>query len=167
MHRAIKGLFIVQGNADSRACVRLSGASVIFGGEIQNPINNKTNLGTNANLKGFACEYMTAGTVVILGDPGPFAFSGMTGGIVYQKLTPEMEFDGNELTRRFAQGAHVCINKLDNDDLVNIKRLLDHYCQALIQTHQHDIADNVSLYIDDEFLNNYFVKLVPILDEFA
>ena len=35
------GLFIVQGNADTRACIRLSGADVIFGGEIREPLRDE------------------------------------------------------------------------------------------------------------------------------
>ncbi len=61
------GILIVQGNADSRACVRLSGAKVILAGEITQPISDGMgNPGTHANIKGFACEYMTSGTVIIL-----------------------------------------------------------------------------------------------------
>jgi len=74
---AQRGTLIVQGDADSRACVRLSGADVIFGGELTQPVDDSEGvLGTRANLKGFACEYMTSGRVVILGDPGPYAFAG-------------------------------------------------------------------------------------------
>ncbi|KAB2855496.1 MAG: glutamate synthase, partial [Anaerolineae bacterium] len=62
---AQRGLLIVQGNADSRACIRLSGADVIFGGEITEPLDDTSvNVGTRANLKGFACEYMTSGRVI-------------------------------------------------------------------------------------------------------
>jgi glutamate synthase (NADPH) large chain len=42
---------------------------------------------------------MTSGTVIIMGDPGPYAFSGMIGGTVYQKLTPEFCFDEKALAR--------------------------------------------------------------------
>ncbi len=67
---AQKGTLIVQGNADSRACIRLSGADVVFGGLITQPLDDHAGgLGASANLKGFACEYMTSGRVVILGDP--------------------------------------------------------------------------------------------------
>ena len=98
---AQRGVLIVQGDADSRACVRLSGADVIFGGEIRQPVDDSSGiLGTHANLKGYACEYMTSGRVLILGDPGPYAFSGMTGGVVYQQLSPEMGFDVEALRRR-------------------------------------------------------------------
>jgi glutamate synthase (NADPH/NADH) large chain len=63
------GILIVQGNADSRACIRLSGADVVFGGMITRPVeDNADSVGASSNIKGFACEYMTSGRVVILGD---------------------------------------------------------------------------------------------------
>ncbi|WP_298431959.1 glutamate synthase-related protein, partial [Geobacter sp.] len=78
------GTFLVQGDADSRACIRLSGADVVFGARIREPLDDsRGDLASRANLKGFAFEYMTAGRVVVLGDPGPWICSGMTGGVVY------------------------------------------------------------------------------------
>jgi glutamate synthase (NADPH/NADH) large chain len=50
---AQRGRFYVQGGADARAGIRLSGADVLFGGD----------------LRGFAFEYMTGGRAVVLGDP--------------------------------------------------------------------------------------------------
>ncbi len=138
------GVLIVQGNADSRACVRLSGASVLFGGEITAPLDDSQGpVGSRANLKGFACEYMTSGIVVILGDPGPYAFSGMTGGVVYQFLTPEMGFDLSALERRVAYGASIHIFPLTLDDLPDLQRMLDHYCAALEQTYQYETAERM------------------------
>lgn len=64
-----RGFFVVQGYADSRACIRLSGADVVFGGEITEPIDDSQgmiNIAAKAQLKGFAFEYMTAGRVVVL-----------------------------------------------------------------------------------------------------
>ena len=148
---AIKGILIVQGNADSRACVRLSGASVILGGELVHPVQNSYNNGTFSNLKGYACEYMTAGEVVILGDPGPFAFSGMTGGVVYQKLTPELGFNQDTLSNRIARGACISIDKLDSEDENRIILLLNYYVQALLQTHQHDVADHIKEFCEKDF----------------
>lgn len=162
---AIKGILIVQGNADSRACIRLSGASVVLGGEITQPILPNSNVGTYANLKGYACEYMTAGQVVILGDPGPYAFSGMTGGIVYQKLTPEMGFDLKVLKQRLARGSNVAIETLQPNDRLNIRSLLSCYIQSLEQTHQQDIAKHIHEFCEDEFMMRYFVKITPILSE--
>ena len=39
-----------------------------------------------ANAKGFAFEYMTSGRAIVLGDLGPWACAGMTGGRVYVRL---------------------------------------------------------------------------------
>jgi glutamate synthase (NADPH/NADH) large chain len=159
------GILLVQGNADSRACVRLSGAQVVLGGEITAPINDTLgSLGMSANLKGFACEYMTSGTVIILGDPGPYAFSGMTGGIVYQLLTPEMGFDENALKRRLARGARVQVQNVDPEDVQPIQTLLAYYIEALEQTYQHDTADHLRGLCVEPVLLSRFVKVVPDKD---
>src|SRR5690606_21411160 len=141
---AQSGTLIVQGDADSRACVRLSGADVIFGGELHRPIDDSEGvLGTYAKLKGFACEYMTSGRVVLLGGPGPSAFAGMTGGVVYQQLSPEMGLDGRALRRRIGRGAKVAIQPLDDSDIPQLQELLGQYIAALEQTDQLDTADQI------------------------
>jgi glutamate synthase (NADPH/NADH) large chain len=161
------GVLIVQGNADSRACVRLSGAKVILGGEIVAPLDDGDGglgsglLSSSANLKGFACEYMTSGAVLILGDPGPYAFSGMTGGIVYQKLTPELGFDQRALQRRLARGASVRIEPLEAGDLAAVQELLAHYIEALEQTYQYDTVEQMRILSQPEILLGCFVKVVP------
>jgi glutamate synthase (NADPH/NADH) large chain len=157
------GILIVQGNADARACVRLSGARVVIGGEITRPVDDSQgSLGTHANIKGFACEYMTAGTVIILGDPGPYAFSGMTGGVVYQKLTPEYGFDERALRRRLARGARVRILPIDGDDIITIRDLMQHYIHVLEQTYQFETAERVrALMAEEARLRGSFVKIVP------
>ncbi|MBE3143505.1 MAG: hypothetical protein IMZ61_06215 [Planctomycetes bacterium] len=159
---AQKGILIVQGNADSRACIRLSGADVVLGGEITEPFDDENlTTCTYANLKGFACEYMTAGRVVILGDPGPYAFSGMTGGIVYQMLTPEMGFDPAALQRRIALGAQVEIKPVGNSDVASIQQLLGYYIEALEQTYQYETADHIHAFCVENTLLNRFVKIIP------
>ncbi|HJV35751.1 glutamate synthase-related protein, partial [Geomonas sp.] len=56
---ALGGTFLIQGDADSRACIRLSGADVVLGGRIRRPVEDELgNVAGRANLKGFACEYM-------------------------------------------------------------------------------------------------------------
>lgn len=160
---AQRGLLIVQGNADSRACIRLSGADVIFGGEITEPLDDSSvNVGTRANLKGFACEYMTSGRVIIMGDPGPYAFAGMTGGTVYQQLTPEMGFDENTLRRRFAKGATVTIQPLDESDITQLRDLFGYYVEALEQTAQIEEADRIVALMEPATLARRFVKVVPV-----
>ena len=72
---AQRGLFVVQGDADARCGIRLSGADLILGGRIPRSCSGTTwaPSPTRANLKGFAFEYMTQGRVsVVLGDPGPW-----------------------------------------------------------------------------------------------
>ena len=163
---AQKGILIVQGNADSRACIRLSGADVVIGGEITRKVNNiSLRSPTHANIKGFACEYMTSGRVLIMGDPGPYAFSGMTGGVVYQKLTPEYGFDERALASRIALGAQVEIRILETNDISAIQELLGHYINALEQTYQYETAEGISALANLETIQQYFVKVVPHLAE--
>lgn len=157
---AQKGLFIVQGNADSRACIRLSGADVVFGGEIKEPINDQLGgIGARANLKGFAFEYMTNGRAVVLGDPGPWICAGMTGGVVYAKLNPEMGFDQAALERRIAKGAKVFLYKLDEQGKNDVAELLGAYKEELLATEQYETASRVQQWIDDAA--SHFVMITP------
>ncbi len=159
---AQSGILIVQGDADSRACIRLSGADVIFGGMITHAVDDSSgSIGSAANLKGFACEYMTSGHVVILGDPGPYAFSGMTGGIVFQMLTPELGFTREVLQSRVAFGAHVRILGLEDSDIPALQELLGYYCQALRQTDQAEIAEKINRLCLPHNLISRFLKIVP------
>ena len=159
---AQEGILIVQGNADSRACIRLSGADVVIGGEITAPVDDESLASsTCANLKGFACEYMTAGHVVILGDPGPYAFSGMTGGVVYQMLTPEMDFGQAALCKRIALGAEIQIQKVELIDVKELQRLLQYYIEALEQTYQYEIAEEIRSLSAEKAILQRFVKIVP------
>ncbi len=159
---AQRGVLIVQGDADTRPCIRLSGADVIFGGELKQPLDDTMGVfGTHANLKGFACEYMTSGRVLILGDPGPYGFAGMTGGVVYQCLTPEMGLDQAALQRRIAKGAKVHILPVDEDDLPQIQGLLGHYITALEQTDQPETAARIRQLAEWSSIRRRFVKIVP------
>ena len=102
---ATGGLFMVQNMADSRACIRMSGAEVVFGARIAAPVDDSQgNMASRAHLKGFAFEYMTGGRAVVLGDPGPWICAGMTDGVIYQCLYPEFNFDRRSLERRLARG---------------------------------------------------------------
>ncbi len=142
---AQRGLFIVQGDADSRAGVRLSGADVVIGGELHAPVRDDLGaMATRANLKGFAFEYMTNGRAVVLGDPGPWICSGMTGGAVYLRLQPEMGLDEKALRRRLAKGATVEIAPVDERDVKNLRELLGAYVEELRATDQKEVADRVA-----------------------
>jgi glutamate synthase (NADPH/NADH) large chain len=158
---AIEGLIIVQGNADSRACIRLSGADVIIGGEIHQPLNDSLGfVGVRANVKGFLCEYMTAGRVLVLGDPGPWICAGMTGGVLYLRLQPQMNFDRDAIRRRIARGARVALRDVDEGDEVNLRTLLTAYAEGLASSHQPQESDRVLDFLDD--WRKSFVKIEPI-----
>lgn len=138
---AIGGLLMIQNMADSRACVRLSGADVVFGGRITSPVNDEGgNLAVNAHLKGFAFEYMTGGRVVVLGDPGPWICSGMTGGVVYQCLYPEYDFGRDNIRRRLAKGANVIVTPISDQGIRDVHRLLEPYIHELMNSLQMEEA---------------------------
>ena len=107
---AQRGLFLIQGNADARAGIRLSGADMVLGGEPEMPLNDRLGtLAARANCKGFAFEYMTGGRVVVLGDPGPWLCSGMTGGVVYVRQNPDWGLDEAAVRRRLSKAAKVSL----------------------------------------------------------
>jgi glutamate synthase (NADPH/NADH) large chain len=155
------GTVIVQGNADSRACIRLSGADVIIGGEIQKPLNDSLGfIGARANIKGFLCEYMTSGRVVVLGDPGPWICAGMTGGVLYLRLQPHLNFDQAAIQRRLAKGAKVMIQEVGERDLKNLQELLTIYAEELKHNHQNEESQKILNLLMD--WKNTFVCVVPL-----
>ncbi len=154
------GTIYVQGDADSRACIRLSGADVVLGGRLRRPLaDERGQLAGRANLKGFAFEYMTAGRVVVLGDPGPWICSGMTGGTVYCRLDEKLGLDRAALRRRLATGAGVEIRDLEETDLAVLDELLGGYHRELLHSNQAEEADWVAQVLAGA--RTGFVKLVP------
>ncbi|MBK9601866.1 MAG: glutamate synthase [Anaerolineales bacterium] len=155
------GVVIVQGNADSRACIRLSGADVIIGGEILKPLNDSLGfIGARSNVKGFLCEYMTSGRVLVLGDPGPWMCAGMTGGVLYLRLQPHLNFDQAAIQRRLGKGAKVSVQEVGESDLQNLRELLTIYADELKHNHQADEAQKaIDLLVD---WKSTFVRVVPL-----
>ena len=117
---AQRGRFFVQGAADARACIRLSGADVVFGGD----------------LGGFAFEYMTAGTAVVLGDPGRWICSGMSGGAVFVRIDKARGGDAAGIKARLAKGAKVQVSEPRESELPILHELLVGYGRALIGSGQ-------------------------------
>jgi glutamate synthase (NADPH/NADH) large chain len=141
---AQRGRLFVQGSADSRFCIRLSGADVVLGGEPVEPLDDSRGcIADRANAKGFAFEYMTAGRAVVLGDLGPWACSGMTGGRVYVRVNPEWNLDREAIARRLGEGAKVELQELDAEAMLDIEELLGHYAGELEATGQDDEAERV------------------------
>ncbi len=157
---AIGGLLMVQNMADSRACIRLSGADVVFGARITAPLeDHRGNLATRSHLKGFAFEYMTGGRAVVLGDPGPWICAGMTGGVIYQCLYPDLGFDQAALARRLAKGANVQIQKISEEGLLDVQGLLGQYTAELRKSFQNEEAAAIDSLLKDAARR--FVMIVP------
>lgn len=154
------GRFIVQGSADTRACIRLSGADVIFGGELKEPLQDQLGgIGARANLKGYAFEYMTSGRALVLGDIGPWACSGMTGGVIYQRIQPEMNLDIDAIRRRIAKGAIVSPQPLNDKDEENVRELLSVYIETLENNNQAEAVQH--LYSLLHRPADHFIKIAP------
>jgi glutamate synthase (NADPH) large chain len=157
---AIGGLFLVQGNADSRFCIRLSGADVVLGGEVTKPLDDNLGmLAARANAKGFAFEYMTGGRVVVLGDPGPWICSGMTGGVIYTRHNPALGLDEAALERRLAKGAIVKTYALGAKGVQDVRELLGEYHAALVASEQPEAARRVAELLVDPA--KHFRMVVP------
>ncbi|MCQ6281183.1 glutamate synthase-related protein [Bacillus sp. EB600] len=162
---AQKGLLVAQGNADARAGIRLSGADIIIGGLVQKPIPTKEhgNIGANANIKGFAFEYMTNGRGLVLGDPGPWCCAGMTGGAVYIRHQPEMGLTKDAIQRRIAKGAKVSISDLNAHGKQDIKELLGQYIALLEKDGQ--VAEATLLKALLENPEEHFVQITPVKEQ--
>jgi glutamate synthase (NADPH/NADH) large chain len=128
---AQRGRFFVQGGADARAAIRLSGAEVVFGGD----------------LGGFAFEYMTAGAAVVLGDPGRWICSGMSGGIVFVRRDATRGIDEAGLRDRLAKGAKVSVGS-PGPAVVRLAELLRGYARVLAESGQEGEARAVRLLLE-------------------
>lgn len=158
---AQKGLFIVQGDADSRAGIRLSGADLIIAGPLKEPLCDELGMiASRANIKGFAFEYMTNGRAIVLGDPGPWICSGMTGGVVYLRLQPHLGLDREAIQRRIAKAAKVEISSLTEKGIQDLRELLTIYLEELIASKQMSAAQEIQRLLEN--LSDHFMQINPI-----
>ncbi len=156
---AQRGRLFVQGSADSRFCIRLSGADVVLGGEPEGPIDDGRGCVVDrANAKGFAFEYMTSGRAVVLGDLGPWACAGMTGGRVYVRHNA-FGIDRQAIEARLGEGAKVELKDLDSEGLLDVDDLLSHYADELRATGQDEEAERMGEMAADAASN--FLMIVP------
>jgi glutamate synthase (NADPH/NADH) large chain len=156
---AQRGNLVVQGSADSRFCIRLSGADVVLAGEPEQDIDDDRGcIVDRANAKGFAFEYMTSGRAIVLGDIGPWACAGMTGGRVYVRHNA-FGIDREAIERRLGEGAKVELKELDSEGLLDIDDLLTHYAGELRATGQDEEAVRVLKLAADATGN--FLMVVP------
>jgi len=157
---AQRGRLFVQGDADSRFCIRFSGADVVIGGEPEQPLDDSLGcIGDRANIKGFAFEYMTGGRAVVLGDPGPWFCAGQTGGRVYLRVNDEWNLTRESLILRRGKGAKISIEEIDSEGMLDIQELLGRYAQELRATDQEEEADRIMELASDPM--SHFVMSVP------
>ena len=156
---AQRGRLFVQGDADSRFCIRLSGADVVIAGEPREPLDDSQGcVADRANIKGFAFEYMTAGRAVVLGDPGPWFCAGQTGGRVYLRVNDDWNLDREALERRRGKGAKVALEELDAEGVLDVQELLGHYAEELRGTGQDEEAERI-MALADEAQGNFLMSV--------
>jgi len=110
LYGATSGKAFIHGKAGQRFCVRNSGATAVVEG-----------------VGNHGCEYMTGGTVVILGPTGSNFGAGMSGGVVYV-----LDEDG-DFASRCNKGIRSYLKGLDADsdrDLDRLKALITEYRDA-------------------------------------
>jgi len=129
---ATSGTAYIRGIAGERFCVRNSGVNAVVEG-----------------VGDHGCEYMTGGTVVILGTTGRNFAAGMSGGIAY--VLDEMH--------EFADCCNtqmVALEQLDDDDKATLR--------AMIQKHEEctGSARATMVLINWNVYSNRFVKVMPM-----
>ncbi|KAA0544960.1 glutamate synthase [Bacillus sp. BGMRC 2118] len=162
---AQKGQLFVQGSADARAGIRLSGADMIIGGRVTTRLREKEhgNVAVHANIKGFAFEYMTNGRGLVLGDPGPWICAGMTGGAVYLRQDSSVGLTKEKLTSRLAKGAKVTITHLSKKGLEDVHDLLTSYVQVLKDHEQWEEVIYIESLLQEPEKN--FLQVVPVKEQ--
>ncbi|PGB02134.1 glutamate synthase-related protein [Bacillus toyonensis] len=158
---AQKGALYVQGNADARAGIRLSGADMIIGGRMTKPLREKEqgNIGSYSNIKGFAFEYMTNGRALVLGDPGPWICAGMTGGVVYLRHDSNLGLTEKALKRRIAKGANVTLQSISKNGVQDVTELLLDYIRVLNEHEQYEEVSLLTPLLDD--MQQQFFEIIP------
>ncbi len=133
MYGATGGKTFINGMAGERFCVRNSGATAIVEG-----------------IGDHGCEYMTGGTVVILGETGKNFAAGMSGGIAYV-------YDPSEL-----------FDSRCNLDMVELEGVWDESDQQILKDLILEHYNLTKSHLAQNILENWevqypqFVKVVPI-----
>lgn len=133
LYGATGGEFYGAGRAGERFAVRNSGAIAVIEG-------------TGRHL----CEYMTMGTVVVLGEAGYNVGAGMTGGVIYV-------FDENNKLKEKLDNSYVVAHRLeDEQDIQNLKSLIENHYRYTESPRAGEIV-----YTFDRSLKHFY-KVVPI-----
>ncbi len=131
LYGATSGEVYLRGLAGERFCVRNSGATAVVEG-----------------VGDHGCEYMTGGTVVILGETGRNFAAGMSGGIAYV-------LDLNGTFPPLVNKEMVDLEEMDEDDARLVQQLVGKHVEYTGSTRGKDILDNW------DSLSAKFVKVMP------
>jgi glutamate synthase (NADPH/NADH) large chain len=133
LYGAIKGKAFFRGRAAERFCVRNSGAWAVIEG-----------------VGDHACEYMTGGRAVILGDTGRNFGAGMSGGIAYV-LNTDGKFEEN------CNQEMVALERLEYAEEIEVLR-------GLIQEHLEYTGSKVAERVLQDWDKSVqqFVKVMPV-----
>jgi glutamate synthase (NADPH/NADH) large chain len=85
--------------------------------------------------------------------------AGMTGGVLYLRLQPELNLDEAALRRRIARGADVVLLPVAPEDEEDLRELIQGYAEALAENHQQEEAKRILSLLDS--WEHTFVKVVP------
>jgi glutamate synthase (NADPH) large chain len=132
LYGAITGEAYINGMAGERFAVRNSGATAVVEG-----------------IGDHGCEYMTGGTVVVLGKTGRNFAAGMSGGIAY------IFDDKKQFNQNLCNMEMVAFETVEDDDFTKLQRLIKN----------HSLFTNSPLakrILEDwENSKQYFIKIMP------
>jgi glutamate synthase (ferredoxin) len=132
LYGATSGTAYIRGMAGERFCVRNSGVDAVVEG-----------------VGDHGCEYMTGGTVVILGTTGRNFAAGMSGGVAYV-LDEAGDFAGHCNTQM------VALEQLDDSDLAILKGMIEKHEEYTGSARAKMVLINWASYA------NSFVKVMPM-----
>ncbi len=131
LYGATAGEAYFQGVAGERFCVRNSGANAVVEG-----------------VGDHGCEYMTGGTVVVLGEVGRNFGAGMSGGIAYV-----LDVDGQFASR--VNPETIDLDPMGDEDYETVQRMLRSHFKYTRSTKADDVLRKWETYAPK------FVKVFP------
>ena len=132
LYGATSGSAYINGIAGERFCVRNSGATAIVEG-----------------IGDHGCEYMTGGTVIILGDFGRNFAAGMSGGIAYI-YNKNAYFDEKKFNLEMVE-----LESLKKEDIKIVKKIIQNHFNYT----NSSVAKNIIASWNNEIKN--FIKIMP------
>ena len=133
LYGAITGEAYINGIAGERFCVRNSGAIAVVEG-----------------IGDHGCEYMTGGTVVILGKTGRNFAAGMSGGVAYV-FDEKKQFENGLCNMEM-----VALETLEDEDITKLRRLIRNHSMYTNSPLAKRILE------DWEIQQKHFIKVMPI-----